>query len=501
MLWAWLVALYVVQAVGLTFLALRDAAHPVRALAWVIIGLLVPVLGLCVYWIFARPLHARRTRHRTKAHTVAKDLTPWTDTESSRNIAVVIHSMTGTKPAKADLRVFHDGRSKYEALLKALKSATHTIDLEYYIFRDDHIGKKVMDVLCAKSDAGVKVRFLRDGLGSRSLSARAIQKLQQHGIHCRTFFPFRFPWLTPRLNHRDHCKIVVVDNEQAFVGGINIGDEYTGRKPEVGPWRDTHVQVRGHESAIQLLRVFEMNWNTATPDEKGVERTVYRPRSPFSNGRRLLSTRLATSGEWATELSTRVDKIAADSSGRSPRQGYVQTVESGPDSKIESIRNLFFTCLTESERNVDITTPYFVPDTDILTAMRSAVLKGVQVRLLVPLQPDHKAVGYASRTFYEELLDVGVRVYLYDHATLHAKVMTVDHEISIVGAANYDVRSFRLNYEVCQVLYSTEVVEQLTQQFEDDIRQSIHLTREWISNRSRWDSGKERFARLFAPLL
>lgn len=493
----WIVLLYVLQICLLMALALRSVTRPATALAWLVIGLCLPILGPAIYFVLSRPFEVRRSRHVQRAKSDAMHL-PAELQESSRRIADVVRAMTDTVPVNASLRVFHDGVSTFDALFASLRSATSTIDIEFFIVREDHVGQQLIQTLCQKAASGVRVRFLRDGIGSIRFPRKALRTLREHGIECRTFFPLQFPWLTPRLNHRDHCKIAVIDGKEAFVGGINIGDEYTGRKPTVGPWRDTHMQIRGDEAVRQLQVVFNMNWGVATPDFDATR--VHRTRrTRRSRLRRKPDPMLSLAGEWAGELAPVLRDPASPPDGWI--EGRTQTVESGPDSPIETIRHLFISCLVQAKQSVDITTPYFVPDTDVLTALKIAAFSGVHVRLLIPRQPDHKIVGMASRTFFQDLLAAGIDVFLYDGAVLHAKVMTVDGELSVVGAANYDMRSFRLSYEVCQVIYSKEFAAELTAQFERDLRQASQLTRDWLKGRSGWDIFQERAARLLAPLL
>jgi cardiolipin synthase len=500
-LW-WMVLLYVANTCLLLNLALRGATRPATGLAWVAIGLCLPILGPVIYFMLSGPFAERRSRHAPSVKTETPRL-PSDWSTSSQHIARTIHSMTGSVPVHSAFRVFHEGDLTFAALFKSLQNAKSTIDIEFFIVRYDHVGQRLVQTLCDKAASGVRIRFLRDGVGSLRFPRKAIQSMQEHGIECRTFFPLQFPWLTPQLNHRDHCKIVVIDGKEAFVGGINIGDEYTGHKPGVGPWRDTHMQLRGEEAARQLQAVFDMNWGVATPDRRA--RAHPRTRRKLSPG--LLPIRHSIpsladpslAGEWAEELAPIPQESAVHTGNW--MHGLTQTVESGPDRRIETVRNLFFTSITQAEHRVDITTPYFVPDIDLMTALKTAVYRGVRVRLLIPRQPDHRIVGLASRSFYEDLLAAGIHVYLYDGAVLHAKIMTVDGEFSVIGAANYDARSFRLSCEVCQAVYSRQLAAALTDQFERDLRQARPLTREWLEGRSRWEVGKERAARLLAPLL
>lgn len=498
--------LYVLNTIALVTLAVREVCRPIRALTWIAIGLLLPILGFILYWALSRPLPIRRQTMRPANH---RHPLP-SGSRVATTLASAMERMTGASPVPGAVQILTDGMQTYDTLMGALRRARRTIDIEYYIYRNDNVGKAITDILIARAKAGVRVRFLRDGWGSRSFPQPQIARMESVGIECRTFFPLRFPWVSSTLNHRDHCKIVVVDSEDAFVGGINVGDEYTGHKPGVGPWRDTHLRVTG-DSVPQVQGVFAMNWGISksatlkgvTRSSEAAKRPAVRPQKQWSKKTTRSGLRLVGDwfGEWGEELGITEDARAFAQAPADIENVYLQTIESGPDRPAQSMRNLFFLSLTQATRCVDITTPYFLPDADITVGLKTAVAKGVAIRLLVPRHPDSKIIGLASQTYYKELLEAGIQIHLHDKGILHAKVMTLDGDVSIVGAANYDLRSFRLNYEVGTVMYSQEVTQHLTQQFEQDLLNASRLMIEDLFQKPVWTHALEHGARLLAPLL
>jgi phosphatidylserine/phosphatidylglycerophosphate/cardiolipin synthase-like enzyme len=404
-----------------------------------------------------------------------------------------------------------NGIETYGKLIESIQNAQRTIDLEYYIYRDDHIGSRITDLLINRALAGVQVRFVRDGLGSLKFPRTEIIRMMNAGINCRTIFPLRFPWIMSTLTYRDHCKIVVIDGEEAYTGGINVGDEYTGLKPNVGFWRDTHMRIVG-EVANDLQAVFDAHWNIASQEKirthrntktEDIRKPIPDPDHKLKNKTQL--GRAAISGwstEWSAEIST-LNRNGVDTvqSTKALQKAYVQTFEGNPGIPTQVIREVYFICLSQATQTIDITNPYFVPDADVIMAIKTAVARGVRVRLLVPRHVVPKIVGAASRTYYGELLEAGVHIYLYDKGVLHAKLMVIDGEIAEVGSSNYDIRSYRLNYEVCEVLFSADVARELTEQFERDLTDSIPLRMEDLQQRSPSQRIIDQTARLLSPLL
>ncbi|GEN33503.1 phospholipase D-like domain-containing protein [Aneurinibacillus danicus] len=509
----WILWLYLFNTFFMLIVAIREVRRPAKALNWLTICLILPVIGFGLYLSTSNPVRIRRER-LTSPHNES-DTLPNSFSRSASVIAHALRHLTVHGLRAGRVQVLTNGIETYEKLIESLQNAQKTIDLEYFIYRDDQIGRRITDLLIERAAAGVRIRFVRDGWGSRKFPRTQIIRMMDAGIECRTVFPMRFPWVLSNWNYRDHCKIVVIDGKEAFTGGINVGYEYTGLKPNVGFWRDTHVRIVG-EAAVDLQAVFDAHWNIASPERRKTRTRwntkVEGTRKPIQ-GPRHISQNIAPSGrtalsgwstEWGAELGTiNGNDVDTVPSTEALQKAYVQTLEGNPGIPTQVIRQAYFICVTQAAQTIDITTPYFVPDADIIMAIKTAVARGVRVRLLVPRQVDLSTVivGAASRTYYGELLEAGVHIYLYNKGVLHAKLMIIDGEIAEVGAANYDMRSFRLDYEVCEVLYSADVARELTEQFERDLTDSVPLRMEDLLRRSRSQRILDQGARLLSPLL
>lgn len=498
----WIFWLYLVNTVLMLIVAIREARRPAKALNCLTVGLVLPVIGFVFYLITSNPVRLRR-RKLTSPHNESDSL-PDSFSRSASTIAHGLRHLTVHGLRTSRVQVLTNGDETFAKLIESLQNAERSIDLEYYEFRHDHIGSRITDLLIGRAREGVRIRFIRDGWASRKFPRNQIIRMMDAGIECRTIFPLQFPWILSTLNYRDHCKIVVVDGKEAFTGGINVGDEYLGLNPNIGFWRDTHMRIVG-EVAVDLQAVFDAHWKIASQERistrtRRIKKTED-AREPIQNTPAPGSFALpGFSAELGAELGA-IDTIDSGPSTEALRKAYMQTLEGNPGIPTQVIRKAYFICITQATRTVDITTPYFVPDADIIMAIKTAVARGVRVRLLTPHRVVPRVVGPASRTYYGELLEAGVHIYLYDKGMLHAKVMTIDGEIAIVGAANYDMRSFRLDYEVCEVIYSADVARELTEQFDRDLTNSIPLGIEDLQQRSGLQRTLEQVARLLSPLL
>jgi cardiolipin synthase A/B len=493
----WLGWIYLFNTIFMYIIAIREVRKPATALNWLMISLFLPFIGFVLYLSTANPVQTRRERLTSPQNE--SDLLPDSFSRSAHNIAQGLRHLSVHGLRTCEVELLTNGIETFERLIESIKNAKRTIDLEYYIYRNDQIGRRITDLLIERAKAGVHIRFVRDGWGSKQFPQDQITRMTAAGIECRTFFPVSFPWLLSNWNYRDHCKIVVIDDKEAFTGGINVGYEYTGQKPDIGFWRDTHMRMIG-EAIADLQAIFDAHWDIAVIEQsktglvdKGSTRLAkgtVAPGHPAFSG---------WSVEWSTELGNEIPRM-----GLAPlKKAYVHTLEGNPAIPTQVIRQAYFICLTQAARTIDITTPYFLPDADIIMAIKTAVARGVRVRLLVPrrMEPSTKIIGAASRTYFGELLEAGVHIYLYNKGILHAKLMIIDEEVAEVGAANYDMRSFRLNYEVCEVLYSTDTARELTVQFERDLTDSIPLRMQDLEGRSLPERIYEQGARLFSPLL
>jgi len=451
--------------------------EPTATLAWVLGIILLPYLGVLFYLLVGRRRLDRRVRQRRVRAAV---LEPHLDRLGEGVADLVVPSAPEylCKPQERELITLSNriglryptcgnevkllvASRTYAALEKTIEEARDHVHMLYYIFEQDDTGAHFRDLLVRKAEEGVTVRVLVDGVGSFGASTFMIP-LTQVGGKFAEFLPvgqFSRRW---HFNLRNHRKIVVVDGKVGFTGGVNIGDEYTGRKRKVGPWRDSHIQVRG-PAVNHLQEVFAEDWY-------------------YAAGEDLISER------WYPEQQPAGDQM-------------VQIIASGPDTDTQPIQRIFFTAITSAESRVYLTTPYFVPDQAMLVALQTASLRGVDVKLLLPHRSDMRLVLHAGRSYYQELVDSEVEIHEYMPGVLHAKTMVVDDRWATVGSANMDIRSFKLNFEVNAVIYGPQFAKELADQFEEDLDRARQITAEDLRNKGLGSRMAEGLARVLSPVL
>ncbi|MCK0472617.1 cardiolipin synthase [Halalkalibacter sp. APA_J-10(15)] len=450
--------------------------HPTKTLTWLLVLAAFPIFGFFFYLIFGQ----NHRKNRTFFKKAVKDEEVFQTIEGERTLNEeqmnkmgehqqllfqLAHKL-GKNPVSfaSETKVLTDGKETFTHILQSLKLAEHHIHLEYYIVRHDKIGQEIKEILIEKAKEGVEVRFLYDAVGSWALSRVYIEELRAGGVEVEAFSPVRLPVLNHKINYRNHRKIIVIDGVIGFVGGLNIGDEYLGRHSYFGLWRDTHLYVKG-ESVRTLQLIFLQDWYYVT-NQAIVNPTYLPPISPYQKG-----------------------------------DGGVQMIASGPDSRWEINKKLFFSMITSAKKSIWIASPYFIPDDDILSAVKIAALSGIDVRILVPNRPDKRIVFHASRSYFPELLEAGVDIYEYKRGFLHSKVLIVDHEIASIGTSNMDMRSFHLNFEVNAFLYRTKSVNKLVSDFIYDFEHSTRLDQQSFKQRSIFYKIIESTSRLLSPLL
>lgn len=508
----WILWMYLINTFLLLIVAINEVRRPSKDLNWLTIGLILPVIGFLLYLSTSNPKRIRR-ESLISPHNES-DTLPESFGRSALVIAHALRHFSVNGLRTSEVQILKNGIETYDKLMESIQNAKRTVYVEYFTYRNDQIGRQITDLLIERAKAGVQVRFIRDGFGSRKFPRSQILRMMDAGIECRTFFPARFPWILSNWNYRDHCKIVVIDGKEAFTGGINVGYEYTGLKPNVGFWRDTHMRIVGEVEA-DLVAIFDAHWTIASPEQRktssrwntkaeNMRKPIQQPGYTVDN---VISPGKAAFSGWSAEMGTELGTINETSDDTQKTEvlhkAYVQTLEGNPGLPTQVVREAYFICITQATKSIDITTPYFVPDADIIMALKTAVARGVRVRLLVPGKGDITTAitGAASRTFYGDLLEAGVQIYQYTKGMLHAKVMTIDGEIAEVGAANYDLRSFRLDYEVCEILYSPDIARQLTEQFEQDLTDSVALSIEDVQQRPTSQRIIDQGARLLSPML
>ena len=455
---------------------LSPGRQPQSSVAWILTIAFVPYLGALLYLVFGVDRITRRRRQRVAEvdslanrddeveSRVAVDLSQWS--ERGLRAMRATEALCQTRPTAGNrIEIIHNTHRTMGLIEQAIERAQDHIHLEYYIWQPDEAGRELRDLLIEKAKQGIEVRFLYDSFGSTFLRARFLNPMTKAGIQVQTFLPgqtLREKWA---INNRSHRKIVVVDGEVGFTGGMNIGDEYLGRIKKIGRWRDTHMRIEG-AAVHQLQQVFREDWFFACGEELDGERYFPPPT-------------------------------------RHEPSEIAQIVAGGPERDARPFHQILFTAINEAERSVHLTTGYFIPTDSLAMALASAALRGIEVNILVPGRTPHliEATIAAGRSYYDKLLAAGCRIHEYTAGTMHAKTLTVDGLWSLVGSCNFDARSTLLNFEVGCVVYGETAAENLVRQFEIDIRDAVEITAEDRAKRRPRHRFAENFCRLFAPIL
>ena len=441
------------------------------AAAWILTLLFLPGLGLLLFLLFGRDRIRRPAHRRADAASVVRrrltelELPWWASAEAERSrlrgaehgLMRLAERLGHMGPAPGNVvRPWRRAPALWRAQLEAVGTARHHVHVAMYIVDPDEEGERLLEALIEAAARGVEVRLLLDGFGSRRFGAARMRRLRRAGVQVRWFLPLeplRRAWT---LNLRNHRKIVVVDGRVGFTGGINVGRRFRN-------WPDVHLELRG-PAVHQLQAIFAEDWFFAAGEE--LAEPAYFP-PPRVEGR-----------------------------------AVVQLVASGPDGRSgEAVHRVYFAAIASAHRRVWVTTPYFVPDPAVRMALQTAALRGVDVRLLLPARSNHRVTFHAGRSYYDELLEAGVRIFEYVPGMIHAKTMIVDDDFATVGSANFDVRSFRLNFELVAVLWDGESVGALAELVERELAHGRALTLSAWRRRPWRMHVVEGAGRLFAPLL
>ena len=488
----------IVWIVGISAFIMFERRSPTATMAWITLVAALPVVGVVVYLLVGpRRLRRKKLRLSLARERIEGLLREWK--ESRANLLSLegqlmrAGAQLGRLPPEEadDVRLFFDGDSCYDAIVAAIPLARHHVHLEYYIFRDDAAGRRIMEALIERARAGVEVRLLVDAVGE-GLGRSPVRAMREAGVEVRFFNGMRSFRLWRRLlNFRTHRKIVVIDGWVGFTGGMNVTDDHSARAHGPKAWRDTHLRMSG-PAVHGLQATFLENWVFTTGNDLGAA-----SRERFAQ--LFPPTPAGSELPDAADLGKRPQAAPAGTPSAGHRQ-ISQILASGPDEDVYAIEAFYFAAITSAHERLWLTTPYFVPGEAILAAIASAAHRGVDVRLLLPCQTDSLWVDAASRTYHDELLAAGVRIYLYDPPMLHAKTAVIDDALAIVGTANLDNRSFRLNFEVVAVFYEGACIAELAGAFETDLNHAkLQQRRESTSPFARrlLDSA----ARLLAPQL
>ena len=478
---------YFILAIYASFVIMYKKLDPVKSLSWIVVILLLPYIGLILYLFFGQ--NFRKTKiynrkgvrderfKRLGSYKQLKDLNRNPElfpSELSKYRKLINLNLKGNKSllgVNSEIYLYFTGREALDSMYQCISEATQHIHLQSYIIEDDITGNRFKNLLIEKASEGVEVRVIYDDVGCWNLPARFRDEFTEKGIEFLAFAPVKL-FLSPlsKLNYRNHRKILVVDGVSGFLGGVNIADRYyNGGNFE--EWRDTHMKIKGEsvaalQSSFLLDRYFIIN-------QQFRRKKKYYPHLTLPD--------------------VRID-------GLNPEY-FSQIITSGPDSDWASIMQCYFAAISKATKHIYLITPYFTPNESLLNALKIAALGGVEVCLMLPQKSDSTITHWCTLSYATEMLEAGVKVYLFSKGFNHSKVISIDGEFCIIGSANFDNRSLEHNFEITSIIYNKEIAGKLDEQFLRDTEKCISLAGSKWAKRSIMNQVKESFARLLSPLL
>lgn len=438
---------HICWSVLFAFVIADQRRKPVSAGIWIFIVLVAPIFGTILYVVAAYRTNGRVVRQ----HSVG-------DTSIER----VINCNCGTSMQPFNnIELLHNGDNALASLTESLQKAENSVHMEYYIFVDDRVGRAIADILMTKARAGVKVRVIYDTIGSWSFRHSYIKRMREAGVEILAYGPIKFPWITSKLNRRNHRKVVVVDGKVAYVGGINIAKRYV-YGDSLGKWRDEHIKVEG-DAVADLQRIFVTDWNS-------------------------ISGESVDCAEYIEPHSVKV---------QAPMQ--IAWSESGASSR--TLLEAFTVAIIGAKREVRISSPYFMPPPLIMAAIKIAVKNGVRVVVMTPSKSNMPVVDLIADSYIMDFLDSGVELFRYKAGFLHAKVLVVDDDIASVGTANMDYRSLYDNLEVTAFIYDKVTIQSIIKTFEVDLKASQQIEISILETTPAWKRRLSDILRLLSPIM
>ncbi|WP_299934751.1 cardiolipin synthase [uncultured Pelagimonas sp.] len=453
-------------ALWFSWKAISSSRTPQGAIGWVIFLVTMPLLGIPLYLLFGHHKFSGYVIARRDSEEAVEGLKKFRDEnapETAPEFPVQIMEKISEMPAVRgnNMEILIDGDQTFQAIFEAIDAAQSYVLVQFYIVHNDTLGKQLKERMIAAAKRGVEVKFMFDAVGSVALPRHYFQDLRAAGVQTVDPRDMRGPKNRFQINFRNHRKTVIVDGTVGFTGGLNVGDEYMGKSPKFGAWRDTHVRLKG-PIVSQLQLIFAEDWH------------------------------------WATEqvLLTNLNWVSA----HDDRDMTGMIVSTGPGDNLETGALFFFSAISAAKSRIWIATPYFVPDTDVLTALKHAVLRGVDVRILVPDVIDHYTPWLAAFAYFDEIQDVGAQIWRYKDGFMHQKVVLVDDSFAAIGTSNLDNRSFRLNFEAMAVMYDPRAAAETEAFLLADFERSEQLTKKLKDQRLAIRVGAP-ISRIFSPLL
>ena len=477
----YIIALYSLFILAVCINILMNSETPSKALGYLLLVISFPIVGVLIYLSVGlnyrkKELYRKKLKideldyPRLEEEATALSLKTLSKNKTKIGNFYQLASFSKHKSFTSNnnnTSILVNGETKFPEVFESLRNAKHHIHIEYYIYENDTIGNELAQVLIEKAREGVEVRFIYDDFGSSGIRKNIARQLREAGVEAYPFYKIKLIMLANRMNYRNHRKIIVVDGATGYIGGINVSDKYINNdKDNKLYWRDTHLKIVG-TSVINLQTIFLADWNFCA------------------------NQKIRYSSDYFPETND----------GEHYGDHLVQIVSSGPDSKYPKIKYTLIQAILSAEKEICITTPYFIPDKSFLEAINIAALSGIEVKLIVPTKSDSFVVNTTSQSNFQELLDVGVKIYSYNKGFIHAKTMVCDQKVAIIGTANFDNRSFDLNFEINAIVYDDQIAKELSSLFEKDLTFSTQiLSSEW-AKRPLYKKLLERALHLFSSLM
>lgn len=471
-----------ISVIMISIIIFYENQRPEKTIAWLLILFVFPIFGFFLYLVFGHKF-VNIKKYKKKKRLSIKEFKAVFEKEKinpkepleyieqyipdKKKLITLLHNMEDSQLSyRNNTEIFTDGKATFDDFISEIDKATDHIHMEFYIFRDDETGKRIQKHLIKKASEGVEVRIIYDGMGNIRIGKDFIKNFTDNGIQAICFSPVIFPIINNRINYRNHRKILIIDGKTGYVGGFNIGKDYEGNYNGIKIWRDTHLKIIG-EGTKHLQNVFISDWYYLSKESLKSER--YFPTIKEEDNY---------------------------------KKTVLQIVKGGPDSEWESIMQMYFAMVSNARKSIYITTPYFVPNESLLMAITNAALSGIDVKVLIPGKSDYIFMTFASSSYTKELLQAGVRVYEYDKESfVHSKTIVVDSEVSSIGSANFDVRSFSMNFEINAFVYDRKLACRLEESFYYDLESAKEITMEDIEKKKIPRILLESWAKLFSPLL
>ncbi|MCL2793184.1 MAG: cardiolipin synthase [Spirochaetaceae bacterium] len=469
-----------INAVIAISIIIRDNRSPQSSIAWILLIIFLPIFGLISFilfginWkktkltkqspdtIFAKTLEAiLKNQKYFLSGMVASDEN---ESDKYKLMNLLLNSNSSIITLNNKCKIYNAGEDFFEDLLKELKNAKSSIHMEFFIWTSDSLGEEIKNILIKKAKEGVEIRLIFDGVGSFGrISYKYRRELKQAGIEYKYYLDLVAPFSIIKINYSNHRKIVVIDGKIAYTGGMNVGSEYITGGKRFASWRDIQIKLIG-DSVRLIQTVFLVDWYNS-------------------------KNALLLDDKYFPQNSDTISEM------------LVQIAISGADSEWDSIQQMYFTMITNANKEIYIQTPYFIPDQSVMTALETAALSGISVNLLMTGIPDKKIPFWTAHTYFKPLLKAGVNIFLYKKGFMHSKIVIVDGNMLSIGSCNFDIRSFHINFELNAVIYDSNLASEMIENFYDDLRFCETVSKEYLDNIGIIKSFRNSVMRIFSPIM